>query len=102
MTATFAPEAFYDKYREELMALINARAHHRTPAKNRSAKRGASSNVVNLMDVLQASLAETKHHRTDTTSGGGEERTLAAKAHRKLPPTHRAEVPRLADGARRR
>jgi DNA end-binding protein Ku len=62
MTATFDPTEFHDKYREELLAMIEARAHHRAPSKKAAAK-GPRSNVVDLMDVLQASLAETKRHR---------------------------------------
>jgi DNA end-binding protein Ku len=62
MTAKFDPTQFHDKYKEELLAMIEARAHHRTPAKKKAGK-AAPSNVVNLMDVLQASLAETKRHR---------------------------------------
>jgi DNA end-binding protein Ku len=67
MTAKFEPKEFHDKYKEELLALIEARAHHRAPSKKKAGK-ARPSNVVNLMDVLQASLAETKRHRAAPSS----------------------------------
>ncbi len=59
MTASFEPEKFHDRYREAVMAMIEARAEGKeTPtAESKPAPR---SNVVNLMDILQKSLEATK------------------------------------------
>jgi DNA end-binding protein Ku len=62
MTAPFDPAEFHDKYREDVMAMIEARAKGK-PAKRVTKKAPAPTNVVNLMDVLQRSLAERKGHR---------------------------------------
>ena len=62
MTDKFDPKSFKDKYRDELLKMIEARAHHR-PLKKTTAKRPAKTDVSDLMDVLQASLAETRRHR---------------------------------------
>jgi DNA end-binding protein Ku len=56
---TFEPEKFRDQYREDVMAMIDARAAGQSvdaPA----AKRSAPTNVVNLMDVLQRSLEQSR------------------------------------------
>jgi DNA end-binding protein Ku len=55
----FAPEKFHDTYREDVMAMIDARVEGRDVPKHET-KRPAASNVVNLMDVLQRSLEESK------------------------------------------
>jgi DNA end-binding protein Ku len=55
----FEPEKFHDQYREDVMAMIDARAAGKSvdaPA----AKRAAPTNVVNLMDVLQRSLEQSR------------------------------------------
>ena len=58
----FEPENFKNKYHEEVMAMIEARAAGKElPKAKKSAPRAT---VVNLMDVLQQSLEETKKHRT--------------------------------------
>ena len=62
MTSAFEPEEFHDKYREDVMAMIDARAHGK-PAKRAAKKAPAATNVVNLMDVLQRSLEERKGRR---------------------------------------
>ena len=55
----FDPEKFHDMYREDVMAMIDARIEGRAvPA--HEPKRPAASNVVNLMDVLQRSLEQSK------------------------------------------
>lgn len=59
MTAAFEPEEFRDKYRDDVLAMIEARAKGQ-PHKRAAAKKPAPSKVVNLMDVLQQSLAERK------------------------------------------
>lgn len=51
----FEPEKFHDKYREDVLAMIEARAAGKEVPAGEPA-RPAPSNVVNLMDVLQRSL----------------------------------------------
>jgi len=55
----FAPEKFHDTYREDVMAMIDARIEGRA-VPTHEPKRPAASNVVNLMDVLQRSLEQSK------------------------------------------
>src|SRR5579883_596985 len=60
----FEPEKFKNKYRDELLAMIDARAAGKelpTPK-----KAPARAKVVNLMDVLAQSLEESKKRRTGT------------------------------------
>ncbi len=59
MTAPFEPAAFHDTYREQLLAMIEARAAGKDVPKAK-AKAPAATNVVNLMDVLQRSLEQSK------------------------------------------
>ncbi len=65
--ATFEPEKFKNKYHDELLAMIEARAQGKELPK---AKKVAAprSKVVNLMDVLAQSLEESKKRRA---SGNG-------------------------------
>jgi DNA end-binding protein Ku len=70
MTAKFDPASFKDKYRNELLKMIEARAHHR-PLKKAAPARKTSTNVVDLMDVLEASLTETRKHRGHAGTGHG-------------------------------
>lgn len=63
----FEPENFKNKYHDEVMAMIEARAAGKELPKAKKAAPRAT--VVNLMDVLQQSLEETKKHRA--ASGGG-------------------------------
>jgi DNA end-binding protein Ku len=55
----FEPHEFKDTYTEDLMKLIEARAHHR-PLPEGERKAPHAPSVVNLMDVLQESLAAIK------------------------------------------
>lgn len=57
MTSKFDPNEFHDKYREDVLAMIEARAKGK-PAKKAAKKAPAVSSVTNLMDVLQRSLKE--------------------------------------------
>jgi DNA end-binding protein Ku len=60
----FQPEKFENKYHDELMTMIEARAAGKElPA---AKKAPARSKVVNLMDVLAQSLEESKKRRTGT------------------------------------
>jgi DNA end-binding protein Ku len=79
MSEKFAPEAFRDKYREEVMAMIEARAAGKEAPKHK-ARPVTSGKVVNLMDVLQQSLAQTKKRRG---SGDEEDKPKRTTARRK-------------------
>jgi len=59
---TFDPEQFHDKYREDVLAMIEARANGES-VEAPEVHRPAATNVVNLMDVLQRSLEASKSHR---------------------------------------
>jgi DNA end-binding protein Ku len=75
-TDAFEPEKFHDEYREAVMAMIDARvAGEEVSAPE--AKRPAATNVVNLMDVLQRSLEQSKKGGTAAPP-----RAKAAPAHK--------------------
>jgi len=57
----FQPEKFTNKYHDELLAMIEARAAGKELPKPKRAPR--TSKVVNLMDVLQQSLEQSKKQR---------------------------------------
>jgi DNA end-binding protein Ku len=59
MTTKFEPEQFHDTYKEQLMAMIEARAAGKSVPVGKPKAR-AATNVVNLMDVLQKSLEESR------------------------------------------
>jgi DNA end-binding protein Ku len=62
MTQSFDPTQFRDTYREELLAMIEARAAGKEmPSPEVAAPR--RDNVVNLMDVLQKSLEQSRQSR---------------------------------------
>jgi DNA end-binding protein Ku len=70
----FEPEKFHDDYREGVMTMIEARvAGEEVSAPE--VKRPAATNVVNLMDVLQRSLEQSKRGGT-----AGEKAATATKA----------------------
>jgi DNA end-binding protein Ku len=58
----FEPEQFHDKYREDVLAMIEARANGES-VEAPEVHRPAATNVVNLMDVLQRSLEQSKSRR---------------------------------------
>jgi len=60
---TFDPEQFKDKYREDVLAMIEARANGET-IEAPEVHRPAATNVVNLMDVLQRSLEQSQAKRS--------------------------------------
>jgi DNA end-binding protein Ku len=89
---TFDPEQFHDKYKEDVLAMIEARANGEeieAPAVHKP----AATNVVNLMDVLQRSLEQSKERRKKTGTGAADDedeapaRTTKRKAatHKKAP-----------------
>jgi DNA end-binding protein Ku len=76
----FDPENFHDKYREDVLAMIEARANGES-VEAPSVERPAATNVVNLMDVLQRSLEQTKARRGKAAEldEADEDETPAAK-----------------------
>jgi DNA end-binding protein Ku len=60
----FEPEKFANKYHDELLTMIEARAAGKELPKPKKAP--ARAKVVNLMDVLAQSLEESKKRRTGT------------------------------------
>ena len=78
----FEPEKFTNKYHNELMEMIEARAAGKElPAPKKAP--AASGRIVNLMDVLQQSLDESKRKRS-------ERKTAASKSAPKAAPPKRA------------
>ncbi|GAC1501780.1 MAG: Ku protein [Vulcanimicrobiaceae bacterium] len=73
----FTPESFENKYHTELMAMIEARAAGKEMPKAK--KMAPRATVVNLMDVLQQSLAETKKHRPAREDGTQKKTTARRK-----------------------
>ncbi len=80
MTSEFKPEVFEDTYREKLLALVEARAKGKAIPSAR-AKTPEATNVVNLMDVLQRSIEESK--REHTASAGARKKNGAKKARKR-------------------
>ena len=78
MSEPFKPEAFKDTYREQMLAMIEARAAGKETPQG-EVKAPQRDNVVNLMDVLQKSLEATKRSRGDG-EGSGASSKPAAKA----------------------
>jgi DNA end-binding protein Ku len=80
----FQPEKFTNKYHDELLAMIDARANGKELPKAKKAP--ARSKVVNLMDVLAKSLEESKKRRGAASSEmeeGETERPAARGGRRK-------------------
>ena len=82
---TFEPDRFHDKYKEDVMAMIEARAAGKD-VPEQPAKRPVASNVVNLMDVLQRSLEQSSKRRggasaaaDDDEADTGTKRTASKK-----------------------
>jgi len=63
MSASFDPAAFKDTYREELTALIEARARGERPALGKAKARKKATNVIDLREVLRRSLDQTRKRR---------------------------------------
>jgi len=75
----FEPEKFTNKYRDELLTMIEARAAGKELPQAKKAP--ARSKVVNLMDVLAKSLEESKKRRTVAAAENG--KPAAAKRRKK-------------------
>ena len=69
MSEPFDAEKFKDTYREEVLAMIDARVAGKEIPKAKS-KPQVHDNVVNLMDVLQRSLDESKRSRGSAGRNG--------------------------------
>jgi DNA end-binding protein Ku len=82
MTEPFEVEKFRDSYREDLLAMIEARAAGKVIPETKT-KAPARDNVVNLMDVLQKSLEASKNKRAEKAP------TTAAQAKEKKPAPRR-------------
>jgi DNA end-binding protein Ku len=78
----FNPEQFRDKYKEDVLAMIEARANGET-IEAPEVHKPAATNVVNLMDVLQRSLEQSKARRGKAASADEEEEEVEAKPARK-------------------
>jgi DNA end-binding protein Ku len=66
----FEPEKFRDTYRDEVMALIDAKAAGKTVSAPAAAE--PSARVVDLMAALEASVAAAKERRASKASGGSD------------------------------
>ncbi len=74
----FKPEEFHDKYKEDVLAMIEARANGEEIEAPEIHKPQAT-NVVNLMDVLQRSLEQSKQRRKKGASADEEEEKPAKR-----------------------
>lgn len=83
MSGPFEPEEFRDKYRDDVLAMIEARAKGQ-PQKKAAKKAPAPSKVVNLMDVLQQSLAERKGKGAPKTPAKSEAKSNGKSSARKV------------------
>jgi DNA end-binding protein Ku len=77
MAEKFDPESFHDKYKEQLLTMIEARARGKALPKVK-VKAKAPTNVVNIMDVLQRSLNERKSKRAVSKPAERKVRRLVA------------------------
>jgi DNA end-binding protein Ku len=91
MTEAFDVTQFRDTYREEILAMIEARAAGKeTPKADAPAPK--ASNVVNLMDVLQRSLDESKKSRVAASSAHKSAKKSAADDEEKPKKTARRKT----------
>ena len=71
MTTEFRAADFKDKYQAELRAMLEARAANQPVAREPGAKAPVPTNVIDLLDVLQKSLATTQQHRGGKGAASG-------------------------------
>ena len=89
MSGEFKPASYKDNYREQMMAMIEARAKGKPQKAKAAYKAKPATEVVNLMDVLQQSLKEGGKRRVATGNGkaasngkpAAKKRRAAAAAH---------------------
>ena len=89
----FAPEQFHDTYKEEIMAMIEARAAGKELPVAAEGKAPKVNNVVNLMDVLQRSLEESAGKRGARASGTATKAAAKKSAGAKKTAAEKAEKP---------
>jgi DNA end-binding protein Ku len=82
MAGTFEPEKYEDRYRGELMTMIEAKAAG-TPLAAGAPPAPMRDNVVNLMDILQKSLEATKRREAAAGSDAESEAKPKKTARRK-------------------
>jgi DNA end-binding protein Ku len=99
MTEAFVPESFKDTYREQMLAMIEARAAGKEAPQSET-KAPVRDNVVNLMDVLQKSLEQTKRARG--TGGDAKPERPAAKGSKRAASEDSAEAEKPKKTTKRR
>ena len=77
----FEPEKFTNRYHDEMLAMIEARAQGKELPKPKKAP--AHKKVVNLMDVLAQSLEESKKRRAETGRSASAEKPEKKTTHRR-------------------
>lgn len=89
MSEDWNPEAFHDTYREDVMALVEqkvaANETHSITTATPEGERAASSNVIDLVSLLQASLGKKPKEKGATAEDAGEEAEAPAPKARKAP-----------------
>ena len=75
----FKPDEFHDKYKEDVLAMIEARANGEE-IEAPEIRKPQATNVVNLMDVLQRSLEQSKQRRKKGAAADEEEEKPAKRA----------------------
>lgn len=78
MSAEWKPEEYVDEYRVTLEKVIEEKIEKGDKALPKTARRRPPSNVIDLVSVLQKSLAETVANRKRKPSRGGTRRKSAA------------------------
>jgi len=77
MSEKFDATSFHDTYKSKVLKMIEARAHGKALPKPKT-KAPAPTNVVNIMDVLQRSLAERRGKRVKEKQNGKRSGRLVA------------------------
>ncbi len=87
MAGKFQPEEYRDRYRDAMMAMIEARSKGKPTRAKVTAKPKPATDVVNLMDVLQESLKQSSKKRpvaangkSKSASNGHAKKRVAARA----------------------
>ncbi|HEX3463398.1 MAG TPA: Ku protein [Candidatus Elarobacter sp.] len=93
------PDEFHDKYKEDVLAMIEARANGEEIEKPEVSK-PAATNVVNLMDVLQRSLEQSKQRRKKGAAADDEEEAAEERPAAKRGGTRKTAAKKSAHGAK--
>lgn len=94
----FKPDEFHDKYKEDVLAMIEARANGEE-IEAPEIHKPMATNVVNLMDVLQRSLEQSKARRGRGASDEDEADEKPAKRGAKAKKTTTAAKPKRKKSA---